>query len=104
MKRIRNGDQRFAIDVVFGVVAMSGASIGRWENARAQRRRPIAMPGIDSKRIRRRPRRSMRLKATAVATIFVLAITMAVAVGFLNPTMENIVAEKYINELKPQAC
>jgi len=92
------------VDVAFGEVPMSGASIGRWENMRAQRRRPIAIPRIESKRIRRQPRRSMRLKATAMAAIFVPAITMAVVVRFLNPTMENIVVEKYINELKPRAC
>jgi len=70
------------VDVAFGEVAMSRARIGKWENARAQRRRPRSMLGIERKKIRRRPRRSMRFKATAVAAIFVPPITMAIAAGF----------------------
>ena len=69
----------------------------------AQRRRPIVMPGIESKRIQGHPRGSMRLKATTGAVIFVPAITIAVVVRLLNPAMENIVVEKYIKELKLQA-
>ena len=72
------------MDVAFGEVVMSEGSVGRWENARAQRRRPMTIPGIEGNRIRQRPKRSMRLKSTVVEAIFVAAITMAVVVGFLN--------------------
>ena len=60
--------------------------------------RPIAMTGIDQRRTRRLPTRSMSTKATQVKRKFVTATESDVNVGLRNPRMVKMVAEKYISE------
>lgn len=67
-------------------------------NPTAQNRRPTAIIGMDQRRIRLRPARSMRLNATQVMMKLVTATESAVNVGLEKPTMVKIVAEKYIRE------
>ena len=66
--------------------------------AMAQRSRPTTMIGIEKRRIRRRPTRSMRRRAKIVKTKFVAAIESDGSVGAVKPTRAKIVAEKYIKE------
>lgn len=64
----------------------------------AQRIRPIAITGMDQRRMRRLPTRSMSNKATQVRRKFVTATESDVSVGLWKPRMVKIVAEKYISE------
>ena len=64
----------------------------------ATKRRPRIITGIESKRIRRRPMRSMRIIATRVKMKFVMATVSEVRVGEAKPRREKIVAEKYMRE------
>lgn len=64
----------------------------------AERRSPLAMMGIEYKRIRRRPMISIRTSAARVNRKFEMATERLVRVGDVNPTSEKIVAEKYIKE------
>lgn len=72
--------------------------ISRWSNANAEISRPTTIPGIEMRRIRLRPIRSMRRNVRRVNRRFVPAMSMDVAVGFVKPIMEKIVAEKYMIE------
>ena len=63
-----------------------------------QRRRPPIMTGRVARRIRRRPMRSMMVKATRVQMKLVTAMERDVNVGEENPIRENMVAEKYMSE------
>ena len=56
------------------------------------------MIGIDQRRIRLLPTRSMRRRAAHVMRKFVTATVSDVKVGLSNPKMVKIVAEKYISE------
>jgi len=56
------------------------------------------MSGIDHRRIRLLPIRSTKTSATSVNTKLVTATTRDVRVGIGNPSIVNIVAEKYIRE------
>ena len=60
--------------------------------------RPRTMTGIEIKRMRRRPTRSMIMKASRVQRKLVMAINSEVIVGEEKSKRENIVAEKYIRE------
>jgi hypothetical protein len=73
---------------------------GRWIDRKLspESSKPTIMKGIEYKRIRRRPMRSIRNKAIVVNMKFVAATLSAASVGMENPTMVNIVAEKYIRE------
>ena len=62
------------------------------------------MPGMAHNKMRRRPILSMMHNATRVKTKLVAATMMETAVAFLKPMVSKIVAEKYINELKPVNC
>lgn len=75
-------------------------SIGTSRNtkARAQRDRPMTMIGIERRRMRRRPIRSIEWNATRVKRKLVEAMEREVKVGERKPTREKIVAEKYIRE------
>lgn len=64
----------------------------------AQRSRPKIIIGIEMRRIRRRPMRSIRKRAAQVRTKFVRATERDVRVGEENPRMVKIVALKYIKE------
>lgn len=63
-----------------------------------QRRRPLIMTGRVDRRIRRRPMRSMMVKAMSVPMKLVMAMDRDVSVGEENPMTENMVAEKYMRE------
>jgi len=67
-------------------------------NPRLQRERPAAMIGIEIRRIRRLPTRSMSTSARQVKTKLVSATDSAVIVGLAKCSNVNIVAEKYIRE------
>lgn len=54
------------------------------------------MNGIDRRRIRRRPTRSMLRKATKVKMKFVMAMEREANVGEVKPTRAKMVAEKYL--------
>lgn len=69
-----------------------------WRNATAQAASPKIMKGIEAKRIRRRPMRSITAKATRVRMKFVRAIESEVPMGEVKPTREKMVAEKYMRE------
>jgi hypothetical protein len=71
---------------------------GRKVNARAQRRRPRVMMGMERRRMRRRPMRSIAWKATTVKRKFVRAMEREVKVGERKPMREKMVAEKYMRE------
>jgi hypothetical protein len=68
------------------------------QKPKLHRSRPNAMKGIDHRRMRRLPMRSISCKATQVMIKFVSATDSAVRVGLEKPMMENMVAEKYIRE------
>src|SRR5688572_23350184 len=63
----------------------------------AARMSPATMKGIEYKRIRRRPTRSMRPSAISVKMKFVTATVRDVSTGLLKPTKVKMVAEKYIS-------
>lgn len=63
-----------------------------------QSRRPKAMIGIEERRIRLRPMRSIRNRAALVMMKLVTATDNDVNVGLANPRRANMVAEKYIKE------
>ncbi len=67
-------------------------------NVNEQAKSASAMTGIDSSRIRRRPRRSMSRREMMVKMKFVHATVREVRVGEAKPRRENRVAEKYISE------
>jgi len=69
----------------------------KW-NPTLQNRRPTAMIGIDQRRIRLLPTRSMSIRAAQVMRKFVTATVSDVKVGLSNPRMVKMVAEKYISE------
>ena len=69
----------------------------KW-NPTLQQRRPKAMTGVDQRRIRLLPTRSIRTRATQVIAKFVNATERDVIVGFPKPRIVKIVAEKYIRE------
>jgi len=77
---------------------VGGEERSRWENANAERRSPRIIPGMERRRIRRRPMRSMRVNARTVKRRFVEAMSMLVAVGLVKPRREKMVAEKYMSE------
>jgi len=56
------------------------------------------MMGMERRRMRRRPRRSMAWKAMRVKAKFVRAMEREVRVGERKPTREKMVAEKYMRE------
>jgi hypothetical protein len=56
------------------------------------------MTGIETRRMRRRPRRSMSRRERIVKEKFVTATERDVRVGEENPIKEKMVAEKYIRE------
>jgi hypothetical protein len=56
------------------------------------------MTGMEKRRMRRRPMRSMEWKARRVKRKFVRAMEREVSVGLWKPTSRNMVAEKYIRE------
>jgi hypothetical protein len=75
-------------------------SLGRtmkWKAA-PQRRRANIMTGIDKRRIRRRPMRSISRRERTVKTKFVIATERDAKIGLEKPMRENKVAEKYIRE------
>lgn len=82
------------------VGSVEGWTVGRSRNwyEIEHSRRPLIMTGRVAKRIRRRPMRSMMVKATRVQRKFVTAIERDVNVGDENPIAENMVAEKYMRE------
>jgi len=69
----------------------------KW-NPTLQSKRPMDMIGIDQRRMRLRPMRSMRRRAAQVMKKLVTATVREVRVGLSNPRIVKIVAEKYINE------
>ena len=69
----------------------------KW-NPKLQRRRPMDMIGMDQRRIRLRPIRSMSSRAAQVMRKFVTATEREVRVGLSKPRMVKMVAEKYIKE------
>jgi hypothetical protein len=69
----------------------------KW-NPKLQRRRPMDMIGMDQRRIRLRPIRSMSNRAAQVMRKFVSATEREVRVGLSKPRMVKMVAEKYIKE------
>jgi intein-encoded DNA endonuclease-like protein len=69
----------------------------KW-NPTLQSRRPIDMIGMDQRRIRLRPTRSIRRRAVQVMRKFVTATVREVKVGLSKPNMVKMVAEKYIKE------
>jgi len=75
----------------------SDGMVMKW-NPTLQRRRPIDMIGMDPRRIRLRPIRSMSMSATQVIRKFIIATVREVRVGLSNPKIVKIVAEKYIRE------
>ena len=68
------------------------------EKPKADMSRPRIMKGSEYSRIRRRPMRSMSVRATSVKMKFVTATVSEVSVGLWKPTRVKIVAEKYIRE------
>ena len=56
------------------------------------------MTGMETRRMRRRPRRSMSRRERTVKAKFVTATEREVKVGEENPIREKMVAEKYIRE------
>jgi hypothetical protein len=72
--------------------------IYRIEKAKAQRRSAKIIIGRVYIKIRLRPRRSMRMKATRVKVKFVTAMERDVNVGEEKLRRENMVAEKYMRE------
>jgi len=56
------------------------------------------MTGMETRRMRRRPRRSMSRRERVVKAKFVMATERDVKVGEEKPISEKIVAEKYIRE------
>ena len=81
--------------VVGAVVVVDGEIVTK-VNATELSSRPIDMKGMENKRIRRRPMRSMALKAPSVKTKFVQAIRSAVPVGERNLASAKMEALKYI--------
>ena len=60
--------------------------------------RPRTITGIESNKMRRRPTRSMIMRASRVQRKLVMAIDSEVIVGEEKSKREKIVAEKYISE------
>lgn len=60
--------------------------------------RPRIMMGMEARRMRRRPMRSMLWKAMRVKEKFVRAMEREVRVGEVKPRREKMVAEKYMRE------
>ena len=81
-----------------GLKVLDSIGMLRKTKARAQRNRPKTMIGIERRRIRRRPMRSIEWKATSVKTKFVEAMEREVKVGERKPTRAKMVAEKYMRE------
>ena len=69
----------------------------KW-NPTLQSKRPMDMIGMDQRRMRLRPMRSMRRRAAQVIRKLVTATVREVKVGLSNPRMVKMVAEKYIKE------
>lgn len=67
-------------------------------NATEQSTRPAIIMGMDRRRMRRRPMRSMEWNATRVKAKFVVAMEREVRVGERKPRRRKMVAEKYIRE------
>jgi hypothetical protein len=63
-----------------------------------QKMRPTVIMGMEMRRMRRRPIRSIRTRAAQVRTKFVRATERDVSVGEEKPRMVKMVAEKYISE------
>lgn len=83
-----------------GVVGVEESVEGRsmkWKPME-QRRSPITITGIEMRRIRRRPIRSISMRAAQVRMKFVSATERDVRVGEENPTIVKIVALKYMRE------
>ena len=97
--RMREGQISEGLEIDCGFV-----DVDEWTGLRMNwkemdtNRRPRTMMGIEYKRIRRRPIRSMRTIATTVKIKFVMATAREVRVGDAKPRREKIVAEKYIKE------
>lgn len=64
----------------------------------AQSNSPSVIIGIAQRRIRRRPIRSIKMRATQLMPKFVRATESDVRVGLAKPNILNIVAEKYMSE------
>lgn len=69
-----------------------------------QSRSPRAMIGMDQRRIRLLPTRSINTRAAQVMMKFVVATDSDVNVGLEKPRMVKMVAEKYIREFCKFAC
>lgn len=63
-----------------------------------QKMRPTVIIGMERRRIRRRPMRSIRMRAAQVRMKFVRATEREVRVGEEKPRIVKMVAEKYISE------
>ena len=68
------------------------------EKPYAANKRPPTMNGIDQSSMRLRPMRSIMKRAARVKAKLVTATTSEVSVGIGKPSIENIVAEKYMSE------
>lgn len=97
MRSERGISSSVEVEEVVCVDSRSAGSLTKRKPA-AQRQRPIAMIGIDRRRISRRPTRSIRNRATHVMMKLVTATESDVKVGLVNPSMVNIVAEKLEKE------
>jgi hypothetical protein len=69
----------------------------KW-NPTLQSKRPTDMIGMDQRRIRLLPIRSIRRRAAHVMMKLVTATVREVKVGLSKPSMVKMVAEKYIKE------
>lgn len=79
-----------------GIERVDGRSM-KWKPME-QRRRAKNIMGIEMRRMRRRPIRSISMRAAQVRTKFVTATERDVRVGEEKPRMVKIVALKYIRE------
>lgn len=69
----------------------------KWKAA-AQARRAKTITGTERRRMRRRPRRSIRRRERSVKAKLVTATERDVSVGVAKPMSEKRVAEKYMSE------
>lgn len=99
LRRMRRGEVVF-VDAGTGVVKGVGEERPRSIEVKqkAQARRESIMIGIESRRILRRPRRSIRIRESRVKRRFVIATESEVRVGVEKWRRSKIVAEKYMRE------
>lgn len=86
---VEGGEEEVEVVVVWGGM--------KWKPME-QRMRPRIIMGIEMRRMRRRPMRSMRMRAAQVRMKFVRATDKEVSVGEVKPRIVKMVAEKYIRE------